>query len=135
MDAFQLKGENFRRTIVVVEDDFANAEVLILLLQTESAYEVLTFREGTEVLANLDRIKEKRPALFLLDYQLSGMTALDLYMRLQAVEGLEKVPAIIISAKTVSEEQKERLRQLNLPLIPKPYNIEHLLTAIEQAAR
>jgi len=129
----QGKEENFKRTIVIVEDDFSNAEVLTLLLQTEGAYEVLCFREGAEALANLDRIKEKKPALFLLDYQLSGMTALDLYKRLQAIEGLEKVPAIIISATTISVEQKEHLQQLNLPLIPKPYNIEDLLTAIEQA--
>ena len=133
MNILQGKEENFKRTIVIVEDDFSNAEVLTLLLQTESTYEVLCFREGAEALANLDRIKEKKPALFLLDYQLSGMTALDLYKRLQAIEGLEKVPAIIISATTMSVEQKERLQQLNLTLIPKPYSIEDLLTAIEQA--
>lgn len=133
MDALQQNGENLKRTIILVEDDPANAEVLALLLQAEKTYEVLSFREGAEVLADLDNIKGKRPALFLLDYQLSGMTALDLYERLRTVEDLEKVPAIIVTAITLAEEQKERLQQLGLILIQKPYNIDDLLTAIEQA--
>lgn len=131
MNAFQRKGENFKR-IIIVEDDPSNAEVLALLLQEENAYDVLSFGDGAEVLANLDSIKEKRPDLFLLDYQLSGMTALDLCERFHMIEGLEKVPTIIISAITLNEEQKERLQQLGLILIQKPYDIDDLLTAIEQ---
>ena len=132
MNTLPRKEENIKRTIIIVEDDFANAEVLALLLQTQNTYEVLRFSGGAEVLASLNRIKEMRPALFLLDYQLSGMTALDLYERLQTIEELEKIPTIIISASTLSEEQKEYLQQLNLTLIPKPYDIEHLLAVIEQ---
>jgi CheY-like chemotaxis protein len=134
MDIFQQEGEELRRTIVLVEDDPANAEVLALLLQTENAYDVLSFQEGAEVLANLDNIKRRRPALFLLDYQLSGMTALDLYEQLHSIEGLEKVPAIIITAITLAEEEKERLQHLGLNLVQKPYNIDDLLLTIEQAA-
>lgn len=133
MSTLQQDGANFRQTIILVEDDPANAEVLALLLQTENAYNVLSFQEGAEVLANLDTIKGKRPALFLLDYQLSGMTALDLYERLHSTEGLGKVPAIIITAITLTEEEKERLQHLGLILVQKPYNIDDLLTTIEQA--
>lgn len=131
MDTFHQEGETLRRTIVLVEDDLANAEVLTLLLQTGNNYDVLHFREGGEVLAHLNLIQEKRPALFLLDYQLSGMTALNLYERFQTAEGLEKVPVLVVSATTLSEEQKERLHQLGLLLIPKPYDVDELLTTID----
>lgn len=134
MGTFQQKEENARRTIVLVEDDPANAEVLALLLKTESAFDVLSFRGGAEALANLDSIIEKRPALLLLDYQLSGMTALDLYEQLQPIEELKKVPAIIITAITLADKQKEYLQQLGLILIQKPYNIDDLLDAIERTA-
>lgn len=133
MNTFPQQGENLRRTILLVEDDPANAEMLALLLQTEN-YDVLSFREGEEVLANLDTIKEKRPALFLFDYQLSGMTALHLYERLHAIEGLEKVPAIIVTAVTLAEAERGRLQRLGLSFIQKPYSIDDLLLAIEQAA-
>lgn len=134
MDAFPRKEEKLRRTIVLVEDDFANAEVLALLLQTERDYDVLTFREGAAVLASLSTIQKQRPALFILDYQLSGMTALHLYEQLQTIEGLEKIPTLVVSATTLSQEQKERLQQLGLIFIAKPYNIDDLLTIIDQMA-
>lgn len=133
MNAFQQQGKHIRRTIILVEDNPANMEMLVLLLQTENIYDILNFREGEEILANLDSIKKKRPALFLLDYQLSGMTALDLYERLHAVEELEKVPAIIVTATTLTKEEKERLQNLGLILMQKPYDIHDLLTTIEQA--
>ena len=134
MDTLQQKGEELKRTIILVEDDPMNAEVLALLLQTETAYDVLSFRAGAEIFANVDSIKEKKPVLFLLDYQLSGMTALDVYKRLHSIAGLEKVPAIVVTATTLAEEEKERLQDLGLMLIQKPYDIDDLLTAIKQAA-
>jgi CheY-like chemotaxis protein len=132
MSTFQQKEENVGRTVVLVEDDPANAEVLTLLLKTEGVFDVLSFRGGGEALANLNTIIGKRPALLLLDYQLSGMTALDLYEQLHAIEELAKVPAIIITAITLADKQKEHLQQLGLRLIQKPYNIDDLLAAIEQ---
>ncbi len=134
MGTFQQKEESLKRTIVLVEDDPANAEVLALLLKTESAFDVLGFQGGAEALANLDCIIGKRPSLLLLDYQLSGMTALDLYEQLHAIEELEKVPAIIITATTLTDKQKEHLQQLGLILVQKPYNIDDLLATIEQTA-
>jgi|SRR5581483_4350427 len=132
MNTFQRKTEDARQTIILVEDDPANAEVLALLLQTESTYDVVRFSDGLEALANLDSIKGKQPALFLLDYQLSGMTALDLYERFHGIQELEKVPAVIVSATTLDERQKERLQHLGLLLIQKPYDIDDLLATIEQ---
>lgn len=134
MNSSQLQEENFRQTVIIVEDDSANAEVLMLLLQGEKIYNILSFRSGSEVLANLDDIKSKQPALFLLDYQLSGMNALELYEQFRVIKELEKVPAVIVSATTLNEKQKEHLQQLGLVLIQKPYDIDHLLATIKQVA-
>lgn len=134
MNSSQLQEENFRQTVIIVEDDSANAEVLMLLLQGEKIYNILSFRSGSEVLANLDDIKSKQPALFLLDYQLSGMNALELYEQFRVIKELEKVPAVIVSATTLNEKQKEHLQQLGLVLIQKPYDIDHLLATVKQVA-
>lgn len=134
MNSSQPQEENFRQTVIIVEDDAANAEVLMLLLQGEKIYDILSFRSGSEVLANLDDIKSKKPALFLLDYQLSGMNALELYEQFRVIKELEKVPAVIVSATTLNEKQKEYLQQLGLTLIQKPYDIDHLLSTIKQVA-
>lgn len=134
MNSSQPQEENFRQTVIIVEDDSANAEVLMLLLQGEKIYNILSFRSGSEVLANLDDIKSRQPALFLLDYQLSGMNALELYEQFRVIKELEKVPAVIVSATTLNETQKKHLQQLGLILIQKPYDIDHLLATIKQVA-
>jgi len=73
-----------RKNILLVEDDSGNAESLNLLFEMENSYQVMYFRTGGETLANLDIIKSLSPVLFLLDYTLPRMTALDLYQQLHA---------------------------------------------------
>lgn len=129
----QLEGDRFKKTILIVEDDPSNSEVLKLLLPLETICQTACFSSGSEVLANVDMIQSSHPALFLLDYHLPDMTALDLYERLQAIEGLQNVPTLILSAGWISEEKQARLAQLGLILILKPYNIEELIATITQA--
>src|SRR5690242_19872889 len=80
----------FKKTLILVEDDPSNAEVLGMLFHLAHVYQTTWFRTGGEVLANIAFIQSLNPALFLLDYELPRMTALDLYEQLCAIEGLEK---------------------------------------------
>jgi CheY-like chemotaxis protein len=127
----QQEEDVFGKTIIIVEDDPSNAEVLHLLLQfADRSYQVTCFRSGDEVLANVDIITSLHPVLFVLDYQLPSMTALELCKRLRAMEGLENVPMIILSGSRISDAEKERMGHLGLLFIPKPYDIDDLLTTI-----
>ena len=121
-------------TIVIVEDDFSNAQVLEMLLQTEPFYRVISFSTGREVLQHLEEGKAPRPDLFIIDYHLRHMLGLDLYDQLCAIEGLEQVPAILITADTVTEDiLLDAVKHEHLQLIYKPYDIDDLLAAIRQA--
>lgn len=131
-DSGEQQGNTFKKRLIIVEDDPSNAEVLSMLLDTENRYQVTSFRNGSEVLANVDTLKSLKPALFLLDYQLPQMTALDLYRQLCVIEGLENVPTLVLSGSTISDEEKDRLAQSGLILVPKPYDIGDLLATIKQ---
>jgi len=129
----QQEEEVFGKTIIIVEDDPSNTEMLHLLLQfADRSYQVTSFRSGKEALANVDLITSLHPVLFVLDYKLPSMTALDLYERLRAMEGLGNVPTIILSGSQMSDTEKERMGHLGLLFIPKPYDIDNLLAAIER---
>ena len=129
----QQERDTFRKTIIIVEDDPSNAEVLDLLLQqADASYQITCFSTASEALASLDIIKSLSPLLFVLDYQLPPITGLDLYVQLHTVEGLENVPALILSGRQLNDEHKERISHLGLILIPKPYNIDDLLATIKQ---
>jgi CheY-like chemotaxis protein len=124
--------------IVLVEDDSTNALMLDFLLQGERFYQTMRFqtmhfKSGEEVLGNLDKLKARRPALFLIDYRLPQMTGLDLYDQLRTIEELKQVPTIFLTAKNFNKAEKERIAQRNLTLLHKPFEVDDLLTSIQQA--
>jgi len=69
-------------TILLVEDDESTRKVLEMVIETETPYKSLTFENEQETLQHLEQVIEARPILFVLDYHLPTMTAIDLYDRL-----------------------------------------------------
>jgi CheY-like chemotaxis protein len=127
-DATQAEN-NQGRTILLAEDDISNADMLRLLVQSETPYQLIQFTNEEEIFRRIDDIKAARPDLFLFDYRLSSMTALDLYDRLHSIEELQNVPAIVITASLVNEEE---FATRNIPIIQKPFDVDELLRAINQ---
>lgn len=123
--------EALKQTVILVEDDPDNTEMLTFLLEQEGL-QTACFQNGNDIFAKLEVVKMLNSVLFLLDYQLPTMTALDLYERLHATDGLEKIPAIIISAIFLDEKQEQRVRQLGLTFLQKPFDIDELLASIQQ---
>ncbi|HEY0754910.1 MAG TPA: response regulator [Ktedonobacteraceae bacterium] len=127
------EADILQETIVIVEDDPANAEVLTLLLQLDGRYKTRSFGRANDVLNSIDEIKSINPVLFVLDYSLPYMTGLELYHRLHAIQEFEEIPAILLTAKTIRDDEKELIAQDHLFFVPKPYSIDHLLAIIQQA--
>jgi CheY-like chemotaxis protein len=119
------------KTILVVEDDDTNAEVFEVVLASETPYHTLRMGSGQEVLQRLDEIKAVQPALFLFDYHLPNMTALELYDILHTIEEFKNVPALITSASQPGPITHEVARR-GLKLIEKPFEIDALITIIKQ---
>lgn len=117
------------KTILLAEDDASNADMLRLLLQTETPYHLVQFTDEEEILQHIDDIRAAPPALFLFDYRLSSMTALDLYDQLHSIADLQHVPALIITASLVNEEE---FVKRNIPIVQKPFDVDDLLHAIGQ---
>jgi CheY-like chemotaxis protein len=121
------------KVILLVEDDPSNAEMLNLLLQSETPYQVLNFAYGTEVLQRLDEIKAIRPHLFLFDYHLPGMTALELHDQLHQVKEFADAPTLVVTASMLNDEQvKNELARRHIHLLQKPFEIDEFLRIVEQ---
>src|SRR5712692_5827481 len=113
------------RTILVIEDDPTVGEILLQIVQDETPHQALLARNGLQAREIIASIK---PDLLLLDYHLPDTNGVDLYDHLHAVEGLEDVPALFISGCVPFDEVKKR----NLMSLPKPFDLDELLHAIEQ---
>jgi CheY-like chemotaxis protein len=113
------------KTILVVEDDELIGAFLAEAISQETPYRPLLVSDGFEA---LKVTRDIRPSMFLLDYHLPRMNGIELYDQLHAKEGLENVPAILISANLPLSELTKRA----IPGIKKPFDLDQLLQAIEK---
>jgi DNA-binding response OmpR family regulator len=115
------------KVILVVEDDDANAELLMMVLSQETSYHVLVARNACSALKFVRQIK---PYLFILDYCLRGTNGIALYDQLHAMSELEAIPAIILSASL--ERYEDEIETRKLPALAKPFEIDEFLALIEE---
>lgn len=114
------------RTILIVEDDDDTGEILTLAIAQETTYQVLHATTSERALEIVSHIK---PDLFILDYLLPVMNGIALYDHLHAMEGLEAIPAIILTASYL-ERLQEEIQQRHLLSLAKPFDLDTLLETI-----
>lgn len=112
------------KTVLLVEDDAAIAELLIQIIVQETPYHVLAVPDGQQA---LDMAKNIRPNLLLLDYWLPTIHGIELYDRLSSLRGMEHIPTIMLSVNPPMQEIKKR----EITCIKKPFNVDQLLHTIE----
>ncbi len=113
------------KVILIVEDDEANAEVLMQVFLQESRYFVYV---APDAIAALQCISQINPDLFILDYCLPGMTGIELYDCLHAQPRFNQTPALILSA--CLEDNQEAIESRKLLAMAKPFDVDELLSLI-----
>ena len=117
------------KTILVVEDDDIMRMLLTDLLRQETPYFPLVVSAACEA---IEVTSDIIPDLFLLDYLLPDMNGIELYDRLHKQNKLENIPAILLSAHMIRADLQQAIKQRRLEALEKPFDIERLLTLIEQ---
>lgn len=112
------------KTILLVEDDSAIAELLVQIIVQETPYRVLSVPDGFQA---LDMVKKIRPDLLLLDYWMPVIHGIELYDRLIAIKGMEHIPTIMLSVNPPLQEIKKR----QITCIRKPFDVDQFLRTIE----
>jgi CheY-like chemotaxis protein len=113
------------KVILVVEDDSANAELLMHVLLLETPYQVYLAPDGIAALQLMSHVK---PDLFILDYRLPGMSGIELYESLHAHPRFNQTPALILSA--CLEGYQEEIERHKLVALAKPFDVDELLALI-----
>jgi two-component system, NarL family, nitrate/nitrite response regulator NarL len=70
-----------RKRIYVVEDDPLTSSLICTMLGKNPKMEVIPFDEGTQA---LEACRKQIPDVLIIDYQLPGMTGIDLFDTLKA---------------------------------------------------
>ena len=112
------------KTVLLVEDDAAIAELLVQIIVQETPFQVFAVPDGPQA---LDVVKNIKPNLLLLDYWLPTMHGIELYDRLCAMNEMTQVPTIMLSVNPPVEEIKKR----RIISIRKPFDVDQLLQTIQ----
>ena len=114
--------------VLIIEDDFNIAELLGLYLDKEG-YEVSYALDG---LKGLEKFRQEQPNLVLLDVMLPGM---DGWGVCRSIRSESKVPIIMLTAKSETEDKVAGLKQGADDYITKPFEMKEVLARIEAVLR
>ncbi|MCA9873562.1 MAG: PAS domain S-box protein [Anaerolineales bacterium] len=117
------------QTILVVEDEEITREAICAILETYN-YRTIASADGEEALRLFDYFANDI-ALVLSDMVMPGMTGAELYARLH--EKSPDIKMLIITGYPFAEEDRQALRHAIVGWIPKPFDVEHIVAAIQEA--
>lgn len=116
----------FKR-IFVVEDDLDIAELLEFNL-VRHGYLVSTFSDGSEA---YDGILSDLPDLVILDLTLPGLTGMEICRYMRNTRRTQKIPIIILTARTAESDRLESIKSGANKFITKPFSIKEVLTNVQ----
>jgi DNA-binding response OmpR family regulator len=114
------------KRILIIEDDRHIAEGLKLNLGLQG-YEVIVARDGV---GGLQEWKRLEPDLIVLDIMLPGIDGLAILQHIRLED--EKIPILILSAKSDTEDKIKGLAYGVDDYLSKPFNLEEFLLRVER---
>jgi len=117
--------EQEKRSILIVEDDMTNGEVLSLIITHETDCHPLVVTNADDA---LKIVQHNKPNLFILDYHLPGLNGIQLYNKLHAIAEFDVTPAIFLSASQI----ESMTEPLNVAFIEKPFELDALVHTIHK---
>jgi two-component system phosphate regulon response regulator PhoB len=117
--------------ILVVEDEEALSVLLRYNLESEG-YDVETVNRGDE--AEI-RLKENLPDIVILDWMLPGLSGIELCRRLRARAETERLPVLMLTARS---EEAERVRGLSTgadDYMVKPFSVPEFVARVRALLR
>ena len=115
-----------KKTALLVEDDEGNGMFFEQVIAQETPYLTRRAMTGAEALVVA---KEIKPNLFILDYRLQDINGIELYDLLHTMNGLEHIPAIIMSASLV--QHASEIEQRHLIGMEKPIDLDTFIAVIK----
>ena len=124
-----LKYKMTKKTVMVIDDD----EVILKLLNdllTNEGYEVITALSGEE---GIEKLKENKPDILLLDFFMPGMTGGEVLRRIREDNQLKDLKIVFLTAASSSSTSIRLLEKMNISdYIKKPFENKVLIEKIKK---
>lgn len=117
--------------ILVVDDEAPIRDMLSIALEA-AGYDVL---EAENAQAAHGVIIDEKPDLVLLDWMMPGTSGLELLRRLKRSELTEKIPVVMLTAKTEEDSKIAGLDSGADDYVPKPFSPRELISRVRAVLR
>ena len=116
------------KKVLVIEDDASNQKIIEMVL-SKCSCEVKVAGNGE---AGLEVARTFLPHLILMDIMMPKMNGFDVLKAIRSLDGLEKIPVVIISAKASTEDTTRALGLGATEFLTKPFRIKELQSVVER---
>jgi PAS domain S-box-containing protein len=125
-------GARVSSRVLVVDDDSAVRDVIRRMLEKDE----WLVAEAENGLVGLERLAEEVPEVILLDLMMPEMDGFEFLARLKEEPRWKDVPVIVVTAKTLTADDRERLKGRVEQLIQKgDSDVDSLLANLDDALR
>ena len=114
-------------TILVVANDPKFLKFLDMALKLEFECVVLSITKGRNAVETAEDIK---PDIFIIDYHLLDLNALELSHRLHNIKELESIPTILLNSPITSLKDPQKHHTIFLGI---PFALEDLYSAVNKS--
>jgi two-component system alkaline phosphatase synthesis response regulator PhoP len=113
---------------ILIADDEVHIVQVVAMKFGNNGFEVVTADNGTDA---YNLCCEEKPDIIVTDYQMPGMTGIELVEKLRQKPEFMDTPVIILTARgfAIEDEQKDKLRITEC--LSKPFSPKELLARVE----
>jgi two-component system cell cycle response regulator DivK len=115
------------KQVLYVEDNSHNRRIVRKIL-TVHGYSVVEAEDG---ISGLEKIKELKPPLVLLDIALPGMDGMEIARRVKASEELRHIPLVALTASAMQGDRERFLEAGCDGYLSKPFKAVELMEVVE----
>ena len=125
-------GQRSSNHVLVVEDEPAMRELLCRMLDNQQ----WTVAEAENGLDALESITHRKPAVIILDLKMPVMDGFQMIAELRKHEDWRKIPIVVVSAKELTPEDRERLQGHVLKILQKgDFSRDELMREVQQTVK
>jgi PAS domain S-box-containing protein len=123
----QEKAASTHASILYIEDNPANMQLVVQALQGLGGYRVLQATSGQD---GLELARRERPGLILLDINLPGMDGYEVMRQLQADPVTRDIPVVAVTANAMENDREKGMQAGFAQYVTKPIDVAALLQTV-----
>lgn len=117
-----------KKRILIVDDEKDFTEIISTLLDFHD-FQAETVNNSSDVMPMLQKAHYD---LIVTDLMMPGLNGFDLVAQLREDPKTKSIPVIVLSAKTLSDDERKRLMLSNVTFLTKPFEPQGLVEKISQ---